>query len=73
MGELECLIEGVWRDCIIYEVPIMSISRSEGMAGLIPRDLITRLLVSEAYFKFVDTDWDLNDVVGVLDLSCPSF
>ncbi|CAD6574697.1 MAG: nicotinate phosphoribosyltransferase, partial [Tremellales sp. Tagirdzhanova-0007] len=44
MGELECLIEGVWRDCIIYEVPIMSI-------------------MSEAYFKFVDTDWDLNDVV----------
>ena len=28
MGELECLIEGLWRDCIIYEVPIMSISRS---------------------------------------------
>jgi nicotinate phosphoribosyltransferase len=25
MGEIECLIEGVWTECILYEVPIMSI------------------------------------------------
>ena len=28
MGEIECLIEGLWRDCILYEVPIMSIRES---------------------------------------------
>ena len=27
-GEIECMIEGVWRECIMYEVPIMSISES---------------------------------------------
>lgn len=25
MGEIECWIEGVWTECILYEVPIMSI------------------------------------------------
>ena len=25
MGEIECWIEGVWTECIMYEVPIMSI------------------------------------------------
>ncbi|KAK4686257.1 nicotinate phosphoribosyltransferase, partial [Tremellales sp. Uapishka_1] len=29
LGEIECVIEGVWRDCILYEVPVMSII-SEG-------------------------------------------
>ena len=28
MGEVECLIEGLWRECILYEVPIMSICKS---------------------------------------------
>ncbi|WWD18363.1 nicotinate phosphoribosyltransferase [Kwoniella shandongensis] len=41
MGEIECVIEGPWRDTILYEVPIMSI-------------------LSEGYFKFVDTDWNLD-------------
>ncbi|KAL7423219.1 nicotinate phosphoribosyltransferase [Cryptotrichosporon argae] len=41
LGEIECVIEGLWRDCILYEVPIMSI-------------------MSEAYFKFVDTDWNMD-------------
>ena len=27
MGLVECLIEGVWRECILYEVPIMSIRK----------------------------------------------
>lgn len=26
MGEIDCFIEGLWRECIMYEVPIMSIS-----------------------------------------------
>lgn len=26
MGEIECQIEGAWKECILYEVPIMSIS-----------------------------------------------
>ena len=26
LGEIECAITGLWRDCILYEVPIMSIS-----------------------------------------------
>jgi len=34
MGEIECLIEGVWRECILYEVPIMSISRCFFELGL---------------------------------------
>jgi nicotinate phosphoribosyltransferase len=24
-GEIDCRIEGLWRECILYEVPIMSI------------------------------------------------
>jgi nicotinic acid phosphoribosyltransferase len=28
MGEIECVIKGLWRDCILYEVPVMSISTS---------------------------------------------
>lgn len=27
MGEIECTIEGMWRECILYEVPIMSIRK----------------------------------------------
>lgn len=27
MGEIACVIHGLWRDCILYEVPIMSISK----------------------------------------------
>jgi nicotinate phosphoribosyltransferase len=25
-GEIDCAIQGLWRECILYEVPIMSIS-----------------------------------------------
>jgi nicotinate phosphoribosyltransferase len=25
MGEIECVIRGLWKECILYEVPIMSI------------------------------------------------
>lgn len=28
MGEIQCVITGLWRDCIMYEVPVMSISTS---------------------------------------------
>ncbi|OWZ47494.1 nicotinate phosphoribosyltransferase [Cryptococcus neoformans] len=41
MGEIGCVIEGPWKDTILYEVPIMAI-------------------LSEGYFKFVDTDWDYD-------------
>jgi nicotinate phosphoribosyltransferase len=27
-GEMSCRIEGYWRECILYEVPIMSICKS---------------------------------------------
>lgn len=27
MGEIQCNIQGVWRDTILYEVPIMSICK----------------------------------------------
>lgn len=33
MGEVQCVIEGLWRDCILYEVPIMSISEFYGFVG----------------------------------------
>lgn len=26
MGEIECEIRGPWRDCILYEIPIMATS-----------------------------------------------
>jgi len=26
MGEIACRIEGLWRECILYEIPIMAIS-----------------------------------------------
>ncbi|WWC88797.1 nicotinate phosphoribosyltransferase [Kwoniella dendrophila CBS 6074] len=41
LGEIGIVIEGPWRDTILYEVPIMSI-------------------LSEGYFKFVDTDWNYD-------------
>lgn len=28
MGEIECEISGPWRDCILYEIPIMATSES---------------------------------------------
>ncbi|GFZ45330.1 NAPRTase [Saitozyma sp. JCM 24511] len=43
-GTIQCAITGLWRECILYEVPIMSI-------------------MSEGYFKFVDTDWNLDGQV----------
>jgi nicotinate phosphoribosyltransferase len=44
-GEISCHIEGLWRECILYEVPIMAI-------------------ISEGYFKFVDTDWSAEGQFG---------
>lgn len=55
-GEIECHIEGVWRECILYEVPIMSICKSS------VEIMLTK--VSEGYFKFVDTDWNYDGQQG---------
>ncbi|BEJ17631.1 hypothetical protein CspHIS471_0610320 [Cutaneotrichosporon sp. HIS471] len=46
-GEISVHIQGLWRECILYEVPIMAI-------------------ISEGYFKFVDTDWSAE---GQFDLA----
>lgn len=37
-NDLEVEIHGLWRNTILYEIPLLS-------------------LISEAYFRFVDTDW----------------
>lgn len=36
LGEIECVISGLWRDCILYEVPIMSISELQDHRGRYP-------------------------------------
>jgi nicotinate phosphoribosyltransferase len=61
-GEIECVITGPWRDCIMYEVPILSICESYSNALTTP-DVAA---VSEGYFKFVDTDWSMTGVKGEL-------
>lgn len=33
MGEISCEIEGLWRECILYEVPIMAISELRSLEG----------------------------------------
>lgn len=56
MGLIEMDIQGPWRDCILYEVPLMSICEWEIRSADSPdSDLLS---VSEGYFKFDDTDWD---------------
>ena len=41
-GKLNILINGKWRDTILWEVPLMAI-------------------ISEVYFKMMDTDWNMDD------------
>ncbi len=42
MGGIECTIQGLWRDCILYEVPIMSISTIVPLVkSLFFKDLLT--------------------------------
>lgn len=39
IGEVDLQIKGLWKDTILYEIPLLA-------------------LTSEAYFRFMDTDWD---------------
>lgn len=69
MGEITCAIEGVWRETILYEVPILAICKSlpASPPGRQTKEGKGRLTqqVSEAYFKFVDTDWNMDQVQGM--------
>lgn len=55
MGLIEMNIQGPWRDCILYEVPLMSICECLSDAHDV---ILTFVVVSEGYFKFDDTDWE---------------
>lgn len=56
-GEISCRIEGPWRECILYEIPVMAISEDH-----ITEASLTS--VSESYFEFVDTDWSMQGQFG---------
>jgi nicotinate phosphoribosyltransferase len=62
MGTIDCEIEGLWRETILYEVPLLAISKLLVLSEANTADES----VSEAYFKFVDTDWklDTHQIVG---------
>jgi nicotinate phosphoribosyltransferase len=60
MGEIGCSIQGVWRDTILYEVPILAICE----LFCLVLTFSINIAVSEAYFNFVDTDWEMDRVQG---------